>query len=71
MAFLQIFIKLIQRAPGLFSGRCVSTNGKLVPLRTHINAKLLLDTCQILIELTVKRTGETVIIKGEDDMGHV
>ncbi len=71
MALLQRFIKMIERTPRLLGCGRLAPDRELISLGADIHAKLLLDAGQVLIELTVKRNGKTVIIEGEHDVGHI
>ena len=71
MTFLQRFIKMIECTPRLLGCGRLPPDRKLVSLGADIHAKLLFDTGQIFIELTVKRDGKTVIVEGEHDVGHI
>ena len=70
-ALLQDAIERIQRAARLLGGRGRAFDGELVAARADVDAELLLETGQVLVELAVKGAGKLVVVEGQYDVRHV
>src|SRR5690606_23955058 len=70
-ALLQDAIEAVERAPRLLGSRGRPLNGELVPARAYVDAKLLLEPGEILVELAIQGTGKPVVVEGQNDVRHV
>src|SRR5690606_29931501 len=71
VALLEQVVEMVERAARLLGGRRVALDRELVALGPDVDAELLLDARQILVELAVQRACLLVVVEGQDDMRHV
>src|SRR5690606_33588561 len=70
-ALLQNAIEAVERAPRLLGSRGRPLYGELVPARAYVDAKLLLEPGEILVELAIQGTGKPVVVESQNDVRHV
>ena len=70
-ALLQDAVEIVESPPRLLGRRGRTLDRQLVAARAYVDAELLLQPRQILVELPVKRARQPVVVEGEHDVRHV